>query len=1252
MADNAIGILFEVKGGGDINGQTGKRINGQLRNLVGQINKTDTLKLKFQIDSKHINDQIKELKKQLENLSGGSSDNKQSGSSGGKSASSEYANARKAMNDYYTAKARYERAQSRTTNVDDSLRQQWQQAESAFDSYFERTTVTIDGQSKEILKLKDSVKGLTEEQREAINSFASSKDLQSKIDSSNITANAQQAWSNLTAKVHDYINRVEYAASRDDEAARGLKELRELANSTDYRGYDELKKKLAEVQHHINKCDLATETWGQKMIKTFGSRVRSALAGIMVAKVGQYIRDVYNNVVDLDEAVVNLQIATGKTREETKLLVKEYAGLAKQLGATTNDIADSADTWLRQGYSEEQTDTLIKNSTMLSKLGKMDAESASKALTSAMNGYKVAVKDSISIVDKFTAVDMEAAASAGDIATAMAETATSADVAGVSMDKLIGYITVVKEVTQDGAESVGTFYKTLFARMNNVAAGKFVDDETGESLNDVETVLHKLGIDLRNANGEFRKSADVLDEVASRWSSFDNTAQHAIATAFAGTRQQEKFIVLMENYGDAIKYAQVATDSAGTSTEKFDAWLGGVDGKVNTLKASFEEFSMALLDSNLITGAVDVLTKVLNAITAIVDAIGGLNTVLYVTAGLILTIKLNSVINIITNILGVIPSLIAGIKTFSGTLKTAWGHGMTLGSTLSAAFDSIGISASAAQLAVGAFVAVLGISIAVFNKYRQSQEESIQSSVNSAQAYVEEAKSAKEDAESLDELIAKYQELAQKKDGAWSDEAGQAVKNIQEQIVDLVGDQASAVDLVNGKLDDQIEKLENIRDDMREISLEAAQAALSDSEVAIQSSMNKIRTGDKSSFDIGVGGGDYGNIKMKKTTKSAMGSGSYQADSIVTKFDTAKEFVDQYEAVLAYKNSIAGTLDETNKLEVEYYNELNEFLSEFKDVYTAYTSARDLVDELGAKRNNTPTTPTIGSNEDVIKQLKKEQEMYEQQLDRFEELIDIRKELLKTYQEEAEYQKELEKRQKNVANLQTKLEVAKLDTSAAGQARVRELEDELAEAQEELDDITLDHAIDVLTKQLDETNNEWQSIINKRLDEIASLLEDLNNGGSLGQTPNTDALLKLLGRSTSTTTGSAPATLNDPYRLPSNGKLYDFSTYHTGGFVGGEPALQSDEEFAKLMKSEFVSTPSQIQRFMKDTLPRLVGYSSSVKSNEFNAPLVEINCDSVTTESLPELKKVVNEAVKEIQRQLDSGMSRTGFKKQPIRRLF
>ena len=60
------------------------------------------------------------------------------------------------------------------------------------------------------------------------------------------------------------------------------------------------------------------------------------------------------------------------------------------------------------------------------------------------------------------------------------------------------------------------------------------------------------GITLRDSNSEFRNFGDVLDEVASRWDTFGSVAQRAIAVAFSGTRQKEKFLVLMQQYKEAL----------------------------------------------------------------------------------------------------------------------------------------------------------------------------------------------------------------------------------------------------------------------------------------------------------------------------------------------------------------------------------------------------------------------------------------------------------------------------------------------------------------------------------------------------------------------------------------------------------------------------------------------------------------------------------------------------------------------------
>ena len=84
--------------------------------------------------------------------------------------------------------------------------------------------------------------------------------------------------------------------------------------------------------------------------------------------------------------------------------------------------------------------------------------------------------------------------------------------------------------------------KTIISRYGNVKAGAFnkmtLDADTGDgtTLNDVERVLSKLGISIRDSNLSFKDFSTILEEIASRWQTLDNVSQRAIANAFAGVR--------------------------------------------------------------------------------------------------------------------------------------------------------------------------------------------------------------------------------------------------------------------------------------------------------------------------------------------------------------------------------------------------------------------------------------------------------------------------------------------------------------------------------------------------------------------------------------------------------------------------------------------------------------------------------------------------------------------------------------------
>lgn len=384
---------------------------------------------------------------------------------------------------------------------------------------------------------------------------------------------------------------------------------------------------------HLNRTVADSNSVFSKLKNTISNTFSSgklAMTGYLLAlnEINKAARNAKATINDMDEAVTNLSIAMGKGRNEAYSYLGDLNKQAKELGANTKETADSADSWIRQGKSIAETEKLVRDSMVLSKLGKIESADASEYLTASLNGYKKSASEAIDIVDKLTAVDMESASDAGGLAVSLSKTASAANMAEVSFDRLVGMIAAVKEVTQDGDEAVGNMFKSTFSRMNQIKAGKFIDAETGESLNDVEKVLNKVGIAMRDANGEFISSEKIMDAVGSKWEEFDSTTQRAVATAMAGTYQYNKLIALFENYSKALQYTEVAADSAGTAMQKFnDSFLGSLEAKQNSLQASFESAIMNTDFSEVYGGILDtttVLVDFINQTNALKGALAGL----------------------------------------------------------------------------------------------------------------------------------------------------------------------------------------------------------------------------------------------------------------------------------------------------------------------------------------------------------------------------------------------------------------------------------------------------------------------------------------------------------------------------------------------------------------------------------------------------------------------------------------------------
>lgn len=237
----------------------------------------------------------------------------------------------------------------------------------------------------------------------------------------------------------------------------------------------DLKKQNAELRQSTS----LFSDFGSQFKQTFKMVTQSGLSWKIFSFLSQSLRQAIKNATELDKVLVDLQIASGKSKESAQELLQTYNQMAKELGSTTQKVAESATEWLRQGYSISETNELIKDSMVLSKVGAIEAGDATKYLTSAIKGYKLEATDALGIVDMLTAVDLKAAVSSGELAEGMSQTANLARTTGFEMNQLIGVIATVAETTQNSASSVGNAMKTVFSRMSNVKAGVDTDEDGG-----------------------------------------------------------------------------------------------------------------------------------------------------------------------------------------------------------------------------------------------------------------------------------------------------------------------------------------------------------------------------------------------------------------------------------------------------------------------------------------------------------------------------------------------------------------------------------------------------------------------------------------------------------------------------------------------------------------------------------------------------------------------------------------------------
>ena len=369
-----------------------------------------------------------------------------------------------------------------------------------------------------------------------------------------------------------------------------------------------------------------------KSLDGFKNKVKYFLSlenGVQLFK--RAVRSAFETVKELDKAMTETAVVTDFSVGDMWSQLPEYTERANELGVSIKSVYEAATLYYQQGLSTNEVMQLTNATLRMARIAGLEAAEATDRMTNALRGFNMELNEANAdrVADVYSKLAAISASDVDEISTAMTKVASLASSANMEFETTAAFLSQIIETTRESAETAGTALKTVVARFSEVkklySEGDLLGkDEEGEDIdvNKVSAALRTAGIDLNEYFTGAKGLDDIFMELAKKWDSLDQVQQRYIATMAAGSRQQSRFIALMQNYGRTQELVSAAYNSGGASMEQYQKTLESLDSKLARLNNSWNTFLLGLTNSNLIKGAVDALNGLVGVLNKLSSSFG------------------------------------------------------------------------------------------------------------------------------------------------------------------------------------------------------------------------------------------------------------------------------------------------------------------------------------------------------------------------------------------------------------------------------------------------------------------------------------------------------------------------------------------------------------------------------------------------------------------------------------------------------
>lgn len=885
MANNSGGsdikLIFGVAGGGSLSGESGKEIYRDLNLIAGEINK-NPLKIKFQADQASLDTFKKQVQKctnalgsvvkikvNIPDLSEAITKGlEKSAANLAASVNGVAASAQEAAQNLGAAGDAAERVGRASKSAD---------AELEISIKHEKERFNLLTKSDNLIRRMSSVKPTTNivENRNLENAIANLRTLGQQLENNEISAEkfalelakigrefagfkkrtlgSQNAptliapnTDNFTAAYNRINSLIATATKYQNEytaAAKGT-------TSGDYAKFGTVIEQLEELSLELESGNLSQEKYiaktkllsstisksaksiqaAEKAHKSFGDRLGDVIrrfsawfSGSQIfLKAIETVKRMATEVIELDTAMTELKKVTDETDVTYAKFLDNAYTRAKKVGATLTDTVNATANFARLGLSIEEAENVADAALIYKNIGDgiKDINEASDSIIATMQAFGIEAADAMSIVDKFNLVGNNFAITSQGIGEALLRSSAAMRAANNTIDETIALATAANTIVQN-PESVGTSLKTISmylraAKTEAEGAGEATDGmaaSVSELRQEILDITSRAGqaVDIQIDENTYKSTFQILQDLSRVWGDITNEMDKSnLLEMLGGKRNANIVAAILQNFSVAEEALATSLNSSGSALQENEKVLDSIKGKITLLQTAFENLSKRVINGEAFKTLIDLATALLDVLNLLLTPLEWLNGffgsfgILGAAAVRVLTSLKISFAGIKTTILGFMKIKLGNIIGNAGAAFSLFTESVKQGNGKLKSFKDV---VSAATVGVNWWTLAIQAGILAISLISNSIKKHTQELEDAAKTSREELEKTKTELKEFQDLVTEYENLVIS--GEWDNTPLEDKKKLQEQINALLDDEIEKVDLLKGDYKDVSKELYN-----------------------------------------------------------------------------------------------------------------------------------------------------------------------------------------------------------------------------------------------------------------------------------------------------------------------------------------------------------------------------------------------------------------------------------------------------------